>query len=455
MGHWADELVGEVAALVGADVDRDRERLLAATRAAVAELETLTGQSFRQAKQSTVSIATFGLPFVELPGLVIGSEESPTGIWPIPNPVERGRATVVQLAQFTSPPSRAAPIASALRFAGNLTHAVAQDGGLSGDQVLGWLGRAFDRDARAAFMRTLTDPSKRIHVPVAAVAHDGWWFQITRRLLWVTPAMEEQRLIEPLITDADDAVKALCAVEPLLIVARVTKQPADWAMAVRIWPSVQRPSTPWRFVADAIRGHGIPILTIDPKSTAAEIQAQLLLLAYWHSYIGADEPELADVTASAYPEPVGRILRKTSAPDQQSAAALLLEGLLHPGFDPAMGAEATRRYVSRKATIAILNDRKTSRGAAPVWEMLGVSERRYYKLLKRFAPKIGGRYEVDGRVLDKIRDYLAGRDQHAAAVDLLQARGFSHAAARKWLQRHSLSEAPKACPRGSPAPRSS
>jgi hypothetical protein len=51
-----------------------------------------------------------------------------------------------------------------------------------------------------------------------------------------------------------------------------------------------------------------------------------------------------------------------------------------------MGAAAAHRYVSRKATIAILNHRKTSERGSP-WEALGVSESRYYELLKQFAPR--------------------------------------------------------------------
>ena len=86
------------------------------------------------------------------------------------------------------------------------------------------------------------------------------------------------------------------------------------------------------------------------------------------------------------------------------------------------------------------------------WEALGVSERRYYKLLNRFAPKTGTRYEVDADVLEKIRAHLISRDEktetHAAAMELLQERGFSYAAARKWLQRHPYSEALTAQPRG-------
>jgi len=97
-------------------------------------------------------------------------------------------------------------------------------------------------------------------------------------------------------------------------------------------------------------------------------------------------------------------------------------------------------------------------GGIRPWEALGVSERRYYKLLNRFAPKTGTRYEVDADVLEQIRSHLISRDEqietHTAAMELLQERGFSYAAARKWLQRHPYSEALTAWPRSkrSPAP---
>jgi hypothetical protein len=71
--------------------------------------------------------------------------------------------------------------------------------------------------------------------------------------------------------------------------------------------------------------------------------------------------------------------------------------------------------------------------------------------LKQFAPKTGARYEVDAGVLEQIRSHLISRDrrteEHAAAMELLQRRGFSYAAARKWLQRHDHSEALTARPR--------
>ena len=143
-------------------------------------------------------ITTFGLPFVELPGLLIGSEESPGGLWPIPNPVERDRATVVQVAEVTPPPGRVMPVAGALRVVGNLVHAAARSGFLSREYVLSRLGHSFHGEDRTAFLRGLLDPSNHVHVPEAAAAGDGWWFQITRRLLWITQATEEQRLVEPL-----------------------------------------------------------------------------------------------------------------------------------------------------------------------------------------------------------------------------------------------------------------
>ena len=347
--------------------------------------------------------------------------------------------------------TRVISIASALRAAGVLVHMAVRSGFLTRDFMVSRL-RQFPPADRTAFLHELVDPSYHIHVPVATGVGDGWWFQITRRLMWITPGADEQRLVEPLFPDADEALRTLVAVEPLLIAARVTSHPADWAMAARLWPSAGRPGgRPWRYLASAIHEHGIPVLSLDPESTSEEIQCQLLLLAHWHKYIGADEPQIADAIAAAYPKAVGRIARATAAPDPRAAAAMLFEGLLRPGFDPARGAAATRRYVNSKATIAIRDHRKTTDGGVRPWEALGVSERRYYKLLNQFAPKTGARYEVDAKVLEQIRSHLISRDErkekHAAAMELLQQRGFSYVAARKWLQRHDYSEALTAWPR--------
>jgi hypothetical protein len=98
---------------------------------------------------------------------------------------------------------------------------------------------------------------------------------------------------------------------------------------------------PWRKIAKAIHGHGIPTITLDPVSTPYEIACQVVLKGYWHGYIGSEEPALANAVAMAYPRQVERIQRATRAPNRASAAATLLEQLIHPGFDPAQGAEAT------------------------------------------------------------------------------------------------------------------
>ena len=92
-------------------------------------------------------------------------------MWPIPNPVDRQRATVVQVGPVPQPArpqpvTRAMPVASALRAAGGLVHAAAQAGVLSREFMLAWLGQ-FPPAERTAFLHELADPSYRVHVPVA------------------------------------------------------------------------------------------------------------------------------------------------------------------------------------------------------------------------------------------------------------------------------------------------
>jgi hypothetical protein len=326
------------------------------------------------------------------------------------------------------------------------------EGLLSREYLLTWLGRTFDSNERPKFLRRLVDPTNRIYAPLIAAAGHGWWFQITRRLMWITgKTPDEPRLVEPLI-DQEGELRGLVGTEPVLILARVTKHPVDWAMSMRIWPDVVRSyERPWRILAPAIHGHGVPVLVVDDASSREEVACQVQLLARWYGYLPADDPGLADGIVLAFPAAVQRIRRAVDVPDSRSAAALLLEGLLHPGFDPARGAESTRKYVNRKASIVIQEYRKATTPGLRQWERLGVSERYYYKLLHRFAPRSGADYVVDASVLDRIRAYLSARDhtidQRQAAVDLLLERGFTHAAGRKWLQRHRLEEAVRAWPR--------
>jgi hypothetical protein len=132
-----------------------------------------------------------------------------------------------------------------------------------------------------------------------------------------------------------------------------------------------------------------------------------------------------------------------------------LERLLHPGFDPIRGAHSVRKYVSRMARITVVEHRKANHAGAHAWDLLGISERRYYKLLRRFAHQEVGRWQVDDDVRKRIDNYLRMRDKHAAALDLLSGRGFSEAAARKWLQRHPIEGARQARPRTYRRPSSS
>lgn len=459
MGHWSESLVDEVAREVaqrgGGSPDR---RLLTDMLARVGrELEVLSGRSFHPLRRTTSIFEPNGLPFVDIPDMQVGSMDPVAGAWAIPDPVNRQMAAVLQVASLGNPAPTSAPAAEALWIAGQILAEASRTGRLSGDYVLYWLG-AVDHEQRMELMRRVMDPAVRFSIPILGVSAGGWWIQVARRLIWVTSKTEDEgRLIELLLdkTTSGGEVLPLAAVEPILVAAPMTRQPADWAFTARIWTEgVRRPmDRPWSKIATAIHGHGMPTITLDPVSTPFEIACQVVLKGYWHGYIGSDEPALANAVAMAYPRQVERIRRVTRAPNSVSAAATLLEQLIRPGFDPAQGAEATRRYVRRKASIAVMQYRK---GEAPdryPWTQVGISERRYYKLLPQFAQKVNGRYVLDqDEVVARMKAYLDHVDQvraiREAALDVLQSHGFGEAAARKWLQRHRPEEAVNAWPRG-------
>lgn len=456
MGHWSEDLVDEVARMVPGSPDR--RMLVEVSAAAGRELEVLSGRSFHPPRRATSVFEPNGLPLVEVPDVLVGSIESARGVWEIPDPVDPTRATVMQLLPLEPPVARAASVAQALSIGGHLVASALSAGALSADYVVDWFGRYPDRDQIHQLLRRLTDPSLRFHVPVLGVAIEGWWFQIARRLLWVTNEMEDEgRLMELVlpVKTSNGATLPLAATEPLLIVARMTRQPVDWAFAARIWPGgAQRPTNRrWSILAKAVHGHGLPTITVDAESTPQEIACQVTLKAYWHGYLDGDDPALARAVGDAYPQPVERIRRQTHAPTAASAAARLLEQLIHPGFDPAQGAEATRRYVRRKASIVVMEHRKQENPDRYPWTQVGISERRFYKLLPLFANKVNGRYDYEhDDVVARMRAHLdaqdGGRAVRAAALDVLRSRGFQDEAARKWLQRHRPADAVHAWPRG-------
>jgi hypothetical protein len=456
VGQWSENLLDKVVAMIGGDPDR--EVLKELLRQTGQEIDVLTGRTFDYRGTKTVHFETNGLPIVEVPDLQRGSIRGEPSVYEIPDPVNDLMTTVVQVAPPQTPAPRAIPVGDALFVAGQIVANALQEGRLEGDYVLGWLGHNFEGEERKEVLRRVMDPDLRFNVPVLAFELGGWWFQISRRLIWVTGKTEDEgRLLEPLF-DMDEmkAQRAapLCATENVLIVARLTSQPVDWAFSARIWTQdvQRRTDRPWRMLAKMVHAHGIPVITVDPMSTPMELACQVLLKAYWHGYIGNDEPGLATAVALAFPKQVERVRRGTKAPDSDTAAAVLLEGLLHPGFDPARGAEANRRYVTRKASIAVMQHRKQENVDRQPWTLIGISERRYYKLLPYFAPKVNGRYAADpDKIVPRMREYLdlvdRARSVRADVLEVLREHGFSDAAARKWLQRHRPEEAVNAWPR--------
>ena len=283
MGHWSESLVDEVAHEVaqrgGGSPDR---RMLTDMLARVGrELEVLSGRSFHPLRRTTSIFEPNGLPFVDIPDMQVGSMDPVAGAWAIPDPVNRQMAAVLQVASLANPAPTAAPAAEALWIAGQLLAEASRTGRLSGDYVLYWLG-AVDHEQRMELMRRVMDPAVRFSVPILGVSAGGWWIQVARRLIWVTSETEDEgRLIELLLdnTMTGGEVAPLAAVEPILIAAPMTRQPADWAFTARIWTEgVRRPmDRPWSKIATAIHGHGIPTITLDPVSTPFEIACQVVL----------------------------------------------------------------------------------------------------------------------------------------------------------------------------------
>lgn len=454
MGHWSDDLVDEAVAMIGGSPDR-REVMAVAAKAA-GEVEILTGRVFGSLHRTTSTIEPNGMPFVDVPDVNVGTLDAATEAWEIPDPANSQIATVLQLGRLEEV-SNAAPAADGLWFAGQMVAQAVESGALSGDHVVKWLGTVFDHDQRLELLRRVMDPAVRFYVPILGVSIGGWWIQIARRLVWITSETEDEgRLMELLVDSSANGGKAmpLAATEPMLIAAPMTRQPVSWAFSARIWTDgVRRPiDRPWSKIAKAIHGHGIPTITCDAASTPLEVACQVLLKGYWHGYISGDEPALANALVLTYPKQVQSIKRETRAPSSAAAAAMLLEQLVMPGFDPAQGAEATRRYVRRKASIVVMEHKKLEAPDLYPWTQVGISERRFYKLLPLFALKHNGRYDYDhGDVVARMKAYLDEKDREreirVSAIEVLRSHGFGDEAARKWLQRHRPEQAVDARPR--------
>jgi hypothetical protein len=447
MGHFAEGLASEVKEKLGISGDENDAEILGYARQVQAQIELLTGHRL-EGEQMRLNIEPNGLPFVPTLDAQAATLQVSPETWPIADPVHPEFANVLQVRRVQDVLPRAVPKAEALAAAAALlAHAH-----ISGQLALAprvWFAQASKAGPVAEFGRRLMDAGRHTHVPVVAGWFEGWWLQVSRRIQIMTnDTPDDPGLVEMLAPPGNGL--AVIAGEPILIAARMTEHPSDWVFAARVWiadPEVRRPQN-WRSMARAVHGHGVPIVSLDDHSTLEEITAQVLLLAYWHGYIDRNEATLipASLTA-AFPRQVARVMHGTEVSSREEAAVLLFERLLSPGFDPTRGAGSIRNYITRHATTLIRAYRTSNRKSQP-WDALRVSERYYYKLLARFGHKgLDGRYEEDKDVEARIRTYLRDRQRHGDAMALLRVRGFGDAAARKWLQRHSLDEIVTARPR--------
>lgn len=335
----------------------------------------MAGRSFPPVQRSTSVFDPNGLPLMDIPDAHVGSLES-AGVWAVPDPVNPTMAAVLQLVPLddSRPSTTDLPAADALWNAGRAIAAVAREGGLSVDYLIRWLNASFDAQQLNAVWRRIMDPAVRFHVPVFGAELGGWWIQISRRLIWVTDkTVNEGRLAELLFdTPTAEGMLPIAASEPILIVAPMTQQPMNWAFIARVWakPVTRQVDRRWTAIAKAIHGSGIPTITVDSESTLDEVACQLLLKAYWHRYFDGTGPTLANALARAYPRQVDYIRRNTHPADSTAAAALLLEQLVQPGFDQALGAEApagtcAARRTSPSLSTARRRPRTATRGLRP------------------------------------------------------------------------------------------
>ena len=238
-------------------------------------------------------------------------------------------------------------------------------------------------------MRRAMDPAVRLSVPILGVSVCGWWIQITRRLIWVTS--ETGRLIELLLdkTMTGDEVAPLAASDDTTTRRLgVHRAHQDRGSSAPHRPAVAQDRESYPRPRHTGH-HRRPRLHSLRDRVPSGLEG---LLARPHR---ARRARASQRCRDGLPKQVERIQRITHAPNSLSAAATLLEQLIRPGFDPAQGAEATRRYARRKASITVMQYRK---GEAPdryPWTQVGISERRYYKLLPQFAQKVNGRYILD------------------------------------------------------------
>jgi hypothetical protein len=449
MGHWADDLLDGLKAHLRIESDGRDDELRQTLRLSQGHLELLAGRSFGEIRHLNMRWKPNGLPFVDIPDLLVASYTDQEGGWAIPDSLNPSVAMVMQVGTFERQGGSAGPRADAIRQAGHLV-AYCATHGLFQEAVGRWLLEQRDAGSTEDLVSALIDPAIHCVVPIAGGEADGWWIQISRRIRLMTrDTPEDHRLVE-VLAPVDHGAAVLVATEPMIIVARLNEHPVRWALPIRVWIVEDAPrSNAWRLpgFSSAIRSQGLPILTVDDETSPEEGAAQALLAAYWHGYLDGEEAAIPPALAAAFPKEIGWVQRGTNAPDRAAAATLLFERLLRPGFDPRRSAQSIRHYIRRHAaTIVRAQHGELSPGR---WVELDIRERYYYRLLAKYGTKdLAGRSEVDDATVALIRQHLKRRSDRAKAIELLRLRGFREAAARKAVQRHPRDWLKTARPRG-------
>jgi len=232
MGHWAEGRLPELKQQLGISGDEHDAELLPYVRQAQSEIEVLAGHRF-ESRPFALHIDHGGLPFVATLDMQTATMRANSECWPIADPIHPEFANILQIGRAQNLASQAIGKAEALCAGAAVLAAVHRDGWLS-LAPRAWFVE--QRKARPAleFGRELMDQGRHVQVPVATFGVGGWWVQLSRRIYFITKdTPDEPSLVELLMPPGDGL--ALVAGEPILIVARMTEHPSDWAFVARVW----------------------------------------------------------------------------------------------------------------------------------------------------------------------------------------------------------------------------
>lgn len=130
MGHWSEseDLLEEARQRIARGPGRPQptlDELAPYLREAAREIELLAGRTFSPPRTATRFFESDGLPFIEVPDFIVGSESELTpDIYPIPDPVRPTIAIAFQTGRWPAEErgKSALPTSEALWWAGHALH---------------------------------------------------------------------------------------------------------------------------------------------------------------------------------------------------------------------------------------------------------------------------------------------------------------------------------------------